>query len=297
MIGQTNAQVQIDLLLSGAAARNTRMPSLLFTGPAGHGKTSLARAVATELNADLVQLLGANLIHPALIQRELLAAVDNGKEEPRRLVLFIDEIHRAAVGVLEVLYTVIEDGLLLLTSGTGASARAMTLSVPHAVVIGATTEPNRIPKPLEQRMETIRLVPYTTDEIAMIVAESTRLDPTISRSIALRSRRNPRIAKALGERALDYIAVHGYLDIDKLFEIAGVGGGGLTSQDVSVMRAMRDTYQLAPVGLSALASTLNLNATELSQSIEPWLVELGMISRTPRGRMLTQKGLDYLSSI
>jgi Holliday junction DNA helicase RuvB len=294
MVGQERAREQVALMLEAAEARDSRVPSMLFRGPAGHGKTTLAQAVAEAIGGNMTTALGANLQHAGALTRTVLTATapnDDGEVEP--CVVFIDEIHRASTGALETLYSVIEEGVALLSTGGGSHARQIRFEVPNVVVIGATTEPQKLPRPLIDRMAAVELVPYSQAEGAAIAKKRLHGRPADYLDIALRGRLNPRLIIALCERALDYETVQGEIDWEDVYRITGVGVRGLTDLDRQALACMRYTFDSSPVGLGSLASALGISAAQLASDVEPWLVKLGLIVRTPRGRILSQDGISH----
>ncbi len=292
MVGQERAREQVALMLEAAEARDSRVPSMLFRGPAGHGKTTLAQAVAEAIGGSMAVALGANLQHPGALNRTILTATapdEDGDVQP--CVVFIDEIHRASAAALETLYSVIEEGVALLSTGGGSHARQIRFEVPNVVVVGATTEPQKLPRPLIDRMAAVELVPYTQAEGAAIAKKRLHGRPADYLDVALRGRLNPRLIIALCERALDYETVEGAIDWEEVYRITGVGPRGLTDLDRQTLAAMRYTFDSSPVGLGSLASALGISPAQLAADVEPWLVKLGLIVRTPRGRILSQEGI------
>jgi Holliday junction DNA helicase RuvB len=271
---------------------------VLLAGPPGLGKTSLAQIVANELGAPFVQTAG-----PALERKGDVAAFLTALEP--RAVFFVDEIHRLPRAVEETFYPAMEDRKLPITVGQGAGARVVTLDLPQFTLIGATTRAGLLTTPLRDRFGvTHRLDLYGPDDLADIVRRSagilgTEIDEGGARALAARSRGTPRVANRLLKRVRDYAEVRGAGHIDE--DVAGealdlleVDSAGLDRLDREILRAICEKFGGGPVGLSTLAVAVSEEADTLEDVYEPYLLQQGLIKRTPRGRVATAAAFEHL---
>ncbi len=274
------------------------MDHLLFSGPPGLGKTSLAGIVASEMGASFRSTSG-----PALDRPGDLAAVITNLEEGD--VLFIDEIHRLPRQVEEVLYPAMEDGQLDIVVGKGPAARSIKIDLPSFTLIGATTRVGRVAPPLRDRFGYVaRLDYYDAHDLASIVGRSaiildTAVDDGGSQAIARRSRGTPRIANRLLRRVRDYAAVRsdGTVDeatADAALEVFEVDHYGLDKVDRAILEAIIVKFDGGPVGLSTLAIAVGEDPETVEDAYEPYLILEGFIQRTPRGRIATGRGYAHL---
>jgi len=297
-IGQKKIISTLKLFLNGVKKRGVSQEHLLFYGPAGIGKTTLAHVIAKELTGELKITSG-----PALQKGADLAAILTNLND--RDVLFIDEIHRLPKTVEELLYPVLEEYSLDIVVGKGASARIVRLPVPKITIIGATTRIALLSTPLRERFGLIlRLDYYLPSEMEEIIERSAKilnipLTKEAVKVISERSRRLPRVANRILKRVKDIFEVEKYSVIDekileKLFEMLEIDSLGLTNIDLKYLKALAEKFNNQPVGVETIALTLSEDKRTIEEYIEPYLLQLGLIKKTPRGRVLTDKALRHL---
>jgi holliday junction DNA helicase RuvB len=297
-VGQADLKERLSILIEAASRRSESVDHLLFSGPPGLGKTSLAGIVASEMGASFRSTSG-----PALDRPGDLAAVITNLEEGD--VLFIDEIHRLPRQVEEVLYPAMEDGQLDIVVGKGPAARSIKIDLPSFTLIGATTRVGRVAPPLRDRFGYVaRLDYYDTYDLASIVGRSaiildTQVSDGGSHAIARRSRGTPRIANRLLRRVRDYAAVRsdGTVDeatADAALEVFEVDHYGLDKVDRAILEAIIVKFDGGPVGLSTLAIAVGEDPETVEDAYEPYLILEGFIQRTPRGRIATGRGYAHL---
>lgn len=297
-IGQVEARSNLKVFIESAKRRGEAMDHTLFHGPPGLGKTTLAQIMARELGVGFRMTSG-----PVLAKAGDLAAILTNLEA--RDVLFIDEIHRLNPAVEEVLYPALEDFELDLVIGKGPAARTVRIELQPFTLIGATTRMGLLTTPLRDRFGIpTRLEFYTTAELHQIVTRGARLmgAPATedgAQEIAKRARGTPRIAGRLLRRVVDFAVVEGDGTVNR--EIAdsaltrlGVDYLGLDSADRRYLRLIAENYQGGPVGIETLSAALSESRDALEEVIEPYLLQQGLIQRTPRGRMLAQKAWTHL---
>ncbi|MFC4670269.1 Holliday junction branch migration DNA helicase RuvB [Seohaeicola nanhaiensis] len=297
-IGQAEARANLRVFLQSARQRGEAMDHTLFHGPPGLGKTTLAQIMARELGVNFRMTSG-----PVLARAGDLAAILTNLEA--RDVLFIDEIHRMNPAVEEVLYPALEDFELDLVIGEGPAARTMRIELQPFTLVGATTRMGLLTTPLRDRFGIpVRLQFYTVDELHEIVSRNARLmgvpaDPEGTREIARRARGTPRIAGRLLRRVVDFAVVEGDGTIsralaDSALTRLGVDHMGLDGADRRYLQLIAESYQGGPVGIETLSAALSESRDALEEVIEPYLLQQGLIQRTPRGRMLTQGAWTHL---
>ena len=303
-VGQEALKERLSILIEAAAGRGESVDHLLFSGPPGLGKTSLAAIVASEMGATFRSTSGPALDRPG----DLAAVITN--LEPGD-VLFIDEIHRLPRQVEEVMYPAMEDGQLDIIVGKGPAARSIKIDLPPFTLVGATTRVGRVAPPLRDRFGYVaRLDYYGGDDLAAIVQRSAQLlETTVTDdgcdAIARRSRGTPRIANRLLRRVRDYAAVRadGMVDAttaDAALEVFEVDEAGLDKVDRSILEAMIIKFGGGPVGLSTLAIAVGEDPETVEDAYEPFLILEGMLQRTPRGRIATERaylhlGVDFVA--
>jgi Holliday junction DNA helicase RuvB len=297
-VGQERIKEQLTLLIDGARARGELADHLLFSGPPGLGKTTLAGIVAHEMGVGFRPTSG-----PAMERAGDLAAILSNLEEGD--VLFIDEVHRMPRSVEEVLYSALEDFKLDIVIGKGPSARSIRLDLPRFTLVAATTRPGMITLPLRERFGFApRLDYYSEGELSRVVARSARIlsleiDDDGSLEIARRSRGTPRVANRLLRRVRDFAQVRGdgrvSLESARLgLELFDVDEEGLDKVDISILSTLIRKFEGGPVGLSTLAASVGEETETIEDVYEPYLLQLGFLKRTPRGRMATERAFRHL---
>lgn len=299
-IGQDRLKQNLQLAITAAKKRGEPLDHVLLYGPPGLGKTTMAGVIAHEMGAQM-RITSGPAIERAGDLASLLTNLQDGD------VLFIDEIHRLHRVVEEVLYSAMEDFKLDIMLGKGPSARSLRLDLPKFTLIGATTRTGALAAPLRDRFGHIhRLEFYTPEQISQIIERAARiLDVTIDRpaaaELAKRSRLTPRIANRLLKRVRDYADVNGDGIIDHTIASAGlqlleVDELGLDPADRMLLRAVIDSYDGGPVGVETLAALTAEERSTIEDFIEPYLMQIGMLERTPRGRKVTDKAYRHLGA-
>jgi Holliday junction DNA helicase RuvB len=299
-VGQERVKEQLSIALDAAKGRGEALDHVLLAGPPGLGKTSLAYIVRNELGVGIRTVAG-----PALERKGDMAAILTGLEE--RDVLFIDEIHRLNRAIEEILYPALEDFRLDIVVGQGPAARTLTLDLPPFTLIGATTRTGLLTTPLRDRFGmTFRLGYYEPDELASIVRRSARIlavetADAAADEIARRARGTPRVANRILRRVRDVAEVRheGVVTIDiarEALELHEVDQLGLERVDRDLLRAIVERFGGGPVGLSTLAVALGEETDTIEDVYEPYLLQLGFIQRTPRGRVVTELGRAHLGA-
>tara|TARA_B100000795_G_scaffold263148_1_gene241885 strand:+ start:195 stop:1229 length:1035 start_codon:yes stop_codon:yes gene_type:complete len=296
--GQADARANLKIFIESAKKRGQAMDHTLFYGPPGLGKTTLAQIISKELGVNFRMTSG-----PVLAKAGDLAAILTNLEE--KDVLFIDEIHRLNPVVEEVLYPALEDFELDLMIGEGPAARSVRIDLQPFTLVGATTRLGLLTTPLRDRFGIpVRLEFYTVEELCFIVERGARLmginaSPEGAREIARRARGTPRIAGRLLRRVVDFATVEGNGTISK--ELAdssltrlGVDDLGLDGADRRYLRMLAENYAGGPVGVETIAAALSESRDAIEEVVEPFLLQQGLVQRTPRGRMLGQKAWTHL---
>jgi Holliday junction DNA helicase RuvB len=297
-VGQPSVKEQLEIFIQAARARGEALDHVLFAGPPGLGKTSLAQIVAAELGVHFTQTAG-----PALERKGDVAAYLTALEP--RSVFFVDEIHRLPPALEETFYPAMEDRKLPITVGQGAGASVVTLNLPEFTLIGATTRAGLLTTPLRDRFGvTHRLDLYDEADLAQIVTRSAGIlgvDITAEGAvtIARRSRGTPRVANRLLKRVRDYAEVRHAGSIDASIAAAAldlleVDEEGLDRLDREILRAVCEKFQGGPVGLSTLAVVVSEEEDTLEDVYEPYLLQKGFLKRTPRGRVATARAFEHL---
>ncbi|MBW7953206.1 Holliday junction branch migration DNA helicase RuvB [Candidatus Dojkabacteria bacterium] len=297
IIGRAREKESLQILISAAKTRLEPIDHILLHGPPGLGKTSLAHVIASEAGVQLYITSG-----PAIERKGDLASILTNIEPNG--ILFIDEIHRLNRAVEEVLYSAMEDRAIDIILGKGPAARSIRLDLNPLTIIGATTRAGSLSSPLRDRFGLdLRLDYYSISEISELLIQKaavldTQLESEAIAEIAARSRKTPRIAIRLLKRVRDYAQVSGDMSITRdralqALELIGVDEFGLDGLDRKIINYIIEHYKGGPIGLQALAAALSEDLVTLQDVYEPFLLQEGFLARTPRGRVVTDKGLRY----
>jgi holliday junction DNA helicase RuvB len=297
-VNQEQVTGQLEIFIEAARRRDEPLDHVLLAGPPGLGKTSLAHIVAAELEATIVGTAG-----PALERKADIAAFLTALEPGS--VFFIDEIHRLNRAIEETLYPAMEERRLPVVLGQGAGARTVTLELPAFTLIGATTRTGLLTTPLRDRFGVChRLEHYAPEHLAEVVGRSAgimgvEVEPEGEHAIAERSRGTPRVANRLLKRVRDFAEVRGEgvitaaVAADAL-EMLEVDSAGLDRHDRTLLSTMATKFSGGPVGLSTLAAAIDEEGDTIEDVFEPYLLQQGLIKRTPRGRVVTERGFEHL---
>jgi Holliday junction DNA helicase RuvB len=297
-VNQAQVTEQLAIFIEAARGRGEPLDHVLLAGPPGLGKTSLAHIVAEEMQVPMVQTAGPALERKADVA-SFLTALEPGS------VFFVDEIHRLGRAVEETLYPAMEDGELPVVLGQGAGARTVTLPLPPFTLIGATTRAGLLTTPLRDRFGlSLRVEHYNPGHLAEIVARSAsilgiEIDGEGAETIAGRSRGTPRVANRLLKRVRDFAQVKDRGAVDGAVALAAlemleVDAGGLDRSDRALLDAIASRFGGGPVGLSTLAVAIGEEPDTIEDVLEPYLLQQGLLKRTPRGRVLTPRAYEHL---
>lgn len=301
-IGQDKIKSNLEIFIQAALKRGEALDHVLLYGPPGLGKTTLSHIIANEMNSQIRVTSG-----PAIEKAGDLAAILTNLSDND--ILFIDEIHRLNRNVEEVLYPAMEDYALDIIIGKGPSARSLRIDLPKFTLIGATTKAGMLTSPLRDRFGVnLRLELYSPEDLVKIINRSSKLlniniDADASYEIARRSRGTPRIANRFLKRVRDFAEVlsdGGKIDLaiaKKGLTLMEVDDMGLDYSDRKILSTMIDTFGGGPVGLDTLAASVNEDSNTIEDVIEPYLMQIGFVARTPRGRICLKKAYDHLGKV
>ena len=297
-VGQAALREQLSILLEAARGRGEALDHVLLYGPPGLGKTTLAAIIANEMATSLRTTSG-----PAIEHQGMLASILTNLDD--REIFFVDEVHRLSRAVEEALYPAMEDFAFDYVAGKGAGAQAMRLTLRHFTVVGATTRAGLLGGPLRDRFGiSFRVDFYAVDELTAIVRRSAGLlrvavDAAAAELIASRARGTPRVANRLLRRARDFAQVRaaGQVDLavaEQALAVLGIDGQGLDDMDRRVLGALCGAYAGRPVGLQTLAVSVQEDPDTVEDIVEPYLIRLGYLARTPQGRLATSSAYRHL---
>lgn len=298
-IGQDKAKTTLRVIIEAAKKREEALEHLLLYGNSGLGKTSLAHVVAKEMGSAITTCSGTSLERVGDVA-SLLTNLQDGE------ILFVDECHRLSKGVFETLYSAMEDYKLHLVLGKGPMARTMDLQLPRFTLIGATTRMALLPSPFRNRFGAIfQLNFYTREDMARIVERSAKLleiaiEPEAQRAIAERSRFTPRVANRILKRVRDFATIEetGRIDektAEEAFRFLEIDNLGLEPDDRKILETIIKKFQGGPVGIQSLAATVAEEQETILDVYEPFLLQLGFLERTPRGRVATPRAYQHLN--
>ncbi|GAB0174204.1 MAG: Holliday junction branch migration DNA helicase RuvB [Candidatus Altimarinota bacterium] len=298
-VGQESMKRHLGVAIQSAKIRKSPLEHILFYGPPGLGKTTISTVIAHEMGSPIKHTSGPAIEKQADII-SLLTSLTEGE------ILFIDEIHRLRPQIEEILYSAMEDFQIDIMIGSGTGSTSVKMDIPKFTLIGATTKLSSLSNPLRDRFgNVLKLDFYNTEELATIVQRSFKIlslekveSDTIT-SIALRSRGTPRIANRYVKILRDYMTTGRNIstkeDCDEIFHGFGVDIAGLDSLDRKLLHHLRDTFSGRATGLSTIASVIGEEVSTIEDVVEPYLLQIGLIERTPRGRQITKKGEEYIS--
>jgi Holliday junction DNA helicase RuvB len=300
-IGQSAVTDRLSIAIRAAKKRGEPLDHLLLHGPPGLGKTTLAYIIAEEMHKEISLTAGPSLENPKDVMPFLINAGEGD-------IIFIDEIHRLPRAVEEFLYSAMEDFVVNFTLDKGMYSKPLPIRLQHFTLIGATTRPAMLTRPLRDRFGIQQHFDFYEESDLIKIAKrsahilDTPIDPAGAKALARRARGTPRVVNRLLARVRDFAQVEADGEITeevsaRALELEGIDELGLDRLDRSILRVMKDTYNGGPVGIEALAATLNEETDTLVDVVEPYLLKIGFLARTPQGRRLTQRAYEYLGEV
>lgn len=299
MIGREKEKKVLEIMIKSAKSRGEPIDHVMFHGPPGLGKTSFAHVIANEMNTQMHITSGPTIERPGDLASILTSLSEND-------ILFIDEIHRLSKVVEEILYPAMEDFAIDIMLGKGAGAKSVRIDLPKFTILGATTKVGSVSAPLRDRFGTLlRLDFYSPLELTQIIIQKSKIlgieiTSENATQIAARSRGTARIAVRLTKRVRDFSIYNDEIinekNIEECMKMLEIDEFGLDEMDRKILKVISNDFNGGPVGVSTISASLSEDDNTLEDLYEPYLIQLGFLQRTPKGRLITQKGLEYITT-